>query len=216
MAVQHYLPGSKIGKWTILTRFSKQCKTQAHTYYMCECACGHVSPVAGYHLRNGTSSSCVTCSAIGRNITHGNSRTRAKSTTYVSWLAMKQRCYNPKNASYHSHGGRGIRICDEWFSFITFLRDMGERPPELSLDRIDTNGNYELSNCRWANQITQTNNTRANIRWEYQGQSKTIAEWARYLGIGYQTLRRRVQKYRWSIKKAIETPVKIYQFKGKI
>jgi len=215
MKIQYYVPGTKIGKWTILTRFYKQCKTQAHTYYTCKCECGYTKDVAGYHLKNGTSSSCITCSSIDRNLRHGNCRTKNRSGAYTSWLSMKQRCTNPNDPSYRFHGARGITIDSRWNKFENFLEDMGDRPKGLSIDRINTYGNYEPGNCRWADQVTQTNNTRANVHWEYEGTSRTIAQWATYLGIGYQTLRRRVQIHNWTIKLAIETPVKQYKFKNK-
>lgn len=84
---------------------------------------------------------------------------------YSTWLGMKRRCFNPKFKHWKHYGGRGITVCDEWMSFRNFERDMGTKPtPKHSLDRIDTNGNYEPGNCRWATPIEQARNTRAT-RW---------------------------------------------------
>lgn len=81
---------------------------------------------------------------------------------YQSWQAMKQRCYNPKNANYHSYGGRGITVCARWLkSFANFMKDMGpKQPPAVTLERINVNGNYEPKNCRWATKFEQTQNKR--------------------------------------------------------
>jgi len=84
------------------------------------------------------------------------------SPTYVAWLSMKQRCYNPKRTGYENYGGRGIRVCKRWrHSFKNFLEDMGERPEGTTLDREDNEGNYKKSNCRWATPSEQRKNQRA-------------------------------------------------------
>jgi hypothetical protein len=92
---------------------------------------------------------------------HGHSGDSGKimSPTYISWTSMKQRCLNPKQPKYKNYGGKGATVCDRWKnSFMSFLEDMGERPEDKTLDRIDGSGNYEPSNCRWATQKEQNKN----------------------------------------------------------
>lgn len=113
---------------------------------------------------------------------------------YGSWYAMKQRCGNPNNLSYKNYGGRGITYPENWESFGDFKQDMGGIYKKgLTLDRIDTNQNYSLDNCRWATRQEQAENKRCNIVVEYVGQKRTLLEWWKYLemNISYDTLRSR-------------------------
>lgn len=103
---------------------------------------------------------------------------------YGSWYAMKQRCGNPNNQAYHNYGGRGITYPKAWESFEGFKADMGNGyKAGLTLDRINVNGNYCIENCRWITQKEQTNNMRKNVFIKFQGQNKTLSQWADYLGL---------------------------------
>lgn len=114
------------------------------------------------------------------------------SRAYHSWAAMKQRCLQKNSVGYRHYGGRGITICQQWLEFTGFLSDMGEPPSEShSLDRIDVNGNYEPGNCRWATSEEQANNTRRNIRVTFRGETRTLREWAKTLGVSYSAIRQR-------------------------
>lgn len=131
--------------------------------FECECDCGNKTIVRLTNLRTSTTKSCGcwklnTTKIIGKeNTKHGLTRTR----TYNSWQSMKYRCLNPNSRGYEHYGGRGITICDRWLnSFQNFLEDMGERPLGTSIDRIDVNGNYEPSNCKWSTHKQQNNNRR--------------------------------------------------------
>lgn len=119
-------------------------------------------------------------------------------------MAMRTRCNNPNSTQYKWYGGRGIKVCDRWRTYANFLEDMGHVPPDHSLDRVDGNGNYEPSNCRWATKTVQMRNRR-NVRLiTYKGVTKTLTEWAKDLGIGYLALYNRVVIRKWSLEDAFE------------
>lgn len=126
--------------------------------------------------------------------------------------SLKQRCTNPKNHKYPRYGGRGIKVCQRWLGedgLVNFKEDM--RPTfqiGLSLDRIDTNGNYEPSNCRWVTQKVQQNNRNNNRVLEFNGKKQNLFQWAYELGIKPRTLHQRLNGLHWSIEKALLTPVR--------
>lgn len=121
------------------------------------------------------------------------------------WGHMRQRCHNTKNKSYKDYGGRGITICDRWrISFQSFYQDMGPRPSaDHQIDRIDNDGNYEPSNCRWATRETQLNNYRRNRFITIEGRTQSLKRWVDEFGLNYSTVHRRLQ-LGWSNERALE------------
>ena len=127
--------------------------------------------------------------------------------TYTSWYNMKSRCNNPnyKNSIYWK--GKGVTYPERWESFVNFLEDMGERPEETSLDRIDNSKGYSKNNCRWATRKQQMNNMRSNRVIEYNGESMNLNQWADRLGVKREVIRDRIDRYGWSIERAMNEPV---------
>lgn len=137
----------------------------------------------------------------GCTITHGCSKTRL----YETWCCMKKRCYNQKDKRYKNYGGRGIKVCDEWQTFEPFYdwaMANGYRE-DLTIDRIDVDGNYEPSNCRWATMIEQMRNTTRNHFVTAFGETKTIAEWSELSGIRQDVIKDRLNKLHWSPEDAV-------------
>lgn len=141
------------------------------------------------------------------NATHNKSKTRE----YNAWHSMMQRCYNSNNQYYHKYGGRGIIVCKEWHDPQKFLDDMGDSK-DLSLDRIDNNGNYELSNCRWATKQEQSIN-RSVTKWiEFNGEKLHLAGWAKKLNMSSSLLCYRIKKF--GVEMALSTPLGRKNFVG--
>ncbi len=120
---------------------------------------------------------------------HGHAVGGVVSATYSVWRSMIKRCTNPKAKRFDRYGGRGIKVCERWKAFESFLADMGERPEGRTLDRIDNDGNYEPGNCRWATKKEQARTSCRVIG--FAGQSKTVAEWAAEFGISSSALSHR-------------------------
>lgn len=110
------------------------------------------------------------------------------------WNAMMSRCYDSRHISYKSYGGRGIIVCERWHTFDNFVKDLGVPPEGMTLDRIDCNGNYEPSNCRWATLEQQANNRRNSTYLTIDGKTMTIEQWGRYSVMYPSTIRRRIAK----------------------
>jgi len=122
-----------------------------------------------------------------------------------TWRRIKDRCYNKKNKDYKHYGGRGIKMCKQWFNdFNIFLRDMGSRPRKMTIERIDNNGNYCLDNCRWATQGEQTRNTRRNVKIRVGDREKILIEWAEELKMSPSGIRNRKVRHGLSWEKAVE------------
>lgn len=128
---------------------------------------------------------------------------------YHIWFDMKRRCYQPQNKRWEKYGGRGIKVCPEWLdNFQTFFdwSMANGYDDNLTIDRIDMDGDYSPENCRWADKYQQANNRSNNHLLTYKGETKTMMEWSRSLGINYTTLRRRIRAG-WSVENAIEIPI---------
>lgn len=184
--------------------------------WLCKCDCGNTKVISGAHLRNGTAKSCGCIRkehgrAVGLvygkqldNRTHGMKGTRL----YNIWQGMKARCLNSNDPAYPRYGGRGISICYEWQTSFESFRDWALAngySDTLTIDRINNNGDYAPSNCRWVTPKEQANNRRNNHFVTYNGQTKTVSQWAEECGLHKDVLLHRLNA-NWDIEKALTTP----------
>ena len=149
------LSGKTFGLWTVLHETPRPIgKKELGVFWLCRCSCGTEQPISAGRLSAGRcQSGCELCRSHRATV-------GGMTPEYQSWRGMRERCLNPKHVSYDRYGGRGIKVCDQWVhSFSQFLIDMGMRPIGHSLDRIDFNGDYSPTNCRWADTSTQRRNS---------------------------------------------------------
>ena len=191
------LTGQRFGKLTVIRR-SHQDQWQAWVW-ACQCDCGTEVPVRGATLKAGSTAACASCAAVERNTTHGQSRT----PLYARWRAMIERTRNSNSDEFRNYGGRGISVCERWSSFENFASDMGPTfRPELTLDRLDVDGNYEPDNCRWATQRDQQRNKRTNHVVTWRGRSLVVTDWAELLGLNPNTVVHRLRRG-WTVERAL-------------
>ncbi len=183
-----YPISAKFGRLSVLSRAAND--RFGRTQWHCRCECGTERTVALFRMTSGHTKSCG-CLRGEARATH-----RAKGTpTHNTWCAMKQRCNYQSSDEYVNYGGRGIRVCQRWSdSFDTFFADMGERPEGMTIDRIDTNGNYEPSNCRWATIAEQNRNRRSTILVDRDGATMCIKDWCDELGLDVDCVYGRIRR----------------------
>jgi hypothetical protein len=177
-------------------------RKNGYVLYKIKCDCGDIVILNGSYLRT-KNRPCKSCSAK-KNTKKGKdhyaykhgmaSRTKGRDRIYAVWIAMRQRCNDPNDASYPSYGGRGIKVCSEWNDFAVFLKDMGERPEGMQIDRINNNGDYCRKNCIWSDRINQANNRRSTTIFQIDGKNVTRKEIQEKLEWTRDQYRRRYEK----------------------
>ncbi len=178
--------GQKFGRWTILS-LAQRCKGLPRSY-LCECECGEKRIVIWSSLRNNRSKSCgcyhkeVMSGRSPWNRSHQEGLIRGEGgRLYRIWAGMKSRCYNPNRKKYTNYGARGIRVCDEWQEYLSFkqwaLKNGYDK--SLSIDRLNNDGNYEPTNCRWATPTQQAENTTRSRLVTINGVTKNVSRWIR-------------------------------------
>ena len=198
--------GKRFGRLVVKSSSDLRHKRDPYApYILCECDCGTKTVKRLYDVVSGRTKSCGCLRKEGRRPVHGKRYT----PEYGIWCRIKQRCYNPKTTDYAYYSKRGIKVSDEWItSFETFYQDMGPRPSKNhSIERIDNNKDYQASNCKWIEKPLQARNTRKNRYLTYEGQTLTMSEWNRKLNLPPGLLEQRINRLKWSIKKAISTPL---------
>ena len=204
------LTGQKFGRLTVLGKSDKK-KYDNRTVWHCQCECGNYKDAISTSLKCGDVKSCGCLQKETRKehalnlkkIKHG----MADSRLYRIYNNMVSRCYRKSINGYENYGGRGIRVCDEWLGENGFVNFMdwalaNGYSDELTIDRLDSNGNYEPSNCKWATRKEQANNTRSTVFLEYNGETHSITEWSEITGIKKGTIHNRLRKG-FSIGKAL-------------
>lgn len=176
------ITGQRFGRWSVIGR-------AAGSVWFCRCDCGTERAVTGSSLKLGTSTSCG-CYSRERTTTHGMEHTR----TYNCWAHMLDRCRNPRSQLYPNYGGRGISVCSRWKSFEKFYADMGDMPDGKSLDRINNDGDYKPSNCRWATVKQQSRNRRRTPTVEFSGRVVSVSEFAEIHGVDRKRVLDRIRR----------------------
>ncbi len=205
------LTGQTFNRWTVIRRAESR---SGKTVWFCRCACGTERIVVGSDLVANKSKSCgcwrreaSSKRAKVINRTHGDTGKRL----HVIWLGLSRRCYNLNDPNYRLYGGRGIKVCDEWRDCYVVFREWALAngySDNLTLDRIDVNGNYEPANCRWVTMKVQQNNRRNNHVITWNGQKHNISEWAEILQVDGGTIASRLQRG-WSVEDALCKPIKM-------
>lgn len=199
------LIGKRFGHLVVLNYAKPRNKK---TFWLCKCDCGNIKEIEGDSLTRGRIVSCgcslKKCGEESHSYKHGLTHKRIMRI----WTNMKSRCYNPKDKAYKNYGARGIRICEEWLNdvaaFWKWSKEHGYAD-DLTIDRINVNGNYEPSNCRWVDRKTQCNNQRNNHYIDYKGEMLTISQIAEKIGIPRTVINNRLYSG-WDEQKAINTP----------
>ena len=201
------IKGKRFGRLIAIERVKNVGKKVS---WKCLCDCGQETNVLTTNLTSNRIKSCG-CLKNQKLIERSTKHNQRHTKLYEVWKTMKQRCYNPNNKGYKNWGGRGIVVCDEWKNnyqaFYEWSMNNGYKEG-LSIDRINNDGNYAPSNCRWSDKITQCNNTRQNKYFIINGVSKTIHQWCIEYNVPVNRVRQRLYKRHWNIEKALTTPVK--------
>lgn len=177
-----------------------------HRYYKCKCDCGKMVVVGFAHLRSGAIKSCGCLWEENKHEYRKKHGFAKKEPLYSTWRGIKQRCYNKNHSRYKEYGGRGIVMCEDWKNNYLIFRkwalESGYKTG-LTIDRINNEAGYYPNNCRWVTNKVQQSNKRTNHFITFNGETKTISEWAYEKGISASLLQARIGKLGWSIEKAL-------------
>lgn len=193
--------GNRFGKLVVVGACLEK-STPSRKYYVVQCDCGIVKSTRECGLKSGETKTCG-CGKKLHGLKHGHRRVGSRDRTYQTWDGMVQRCTNENSPMYRYYGGKGISVAERWLNFSKFLSDMGERPENRSLERLDNDKPYSKENCVWASKLEQMRNTSRVIRVVFEGKLQPLGELARRYGIAEYSARYRV-KAGWTIEKVLE------------
>ena len=198
------LSGRRFGRLSVLSYAGRVGRSKISAW-LCRCDCGTEKIILATRLSCGVQScGCLRMEAVVKSRrTHGMS----KSAEYRIWCNMRSRCGDRSSKSYPDYGNRGIAVCQRWKdSFADFISDMGMRPSSLhELDRMDNQGNYERSNCRWVERLVNARNKRSNHRITFNGITMCISEWSEKTGLARHVIWKRL-KCGWTVARTLTTP----------
>lgn len=195
-------------KFNKLLVIDKAFTKNREVYWKCICECGNTIYVSTANLNSNRVKSCG-CLKLERLLERSTTHNKSKTRIYHIWKSMRQRCYNENDYSYKNYGGREIKVCDEWYNDFTAFYNWSiehNYQENLTIDRIDNNGNYEPENCRWVSKLIQSNNTRFNKYITINNETKSLADWCRYYNLNYNSVEQRINRYHWEPSKALLTP----------
>lgn len=202
------LTGQRFGELTVLRRVENS--PSRGTRWLCKCDCGREAIVFAGNLTRGNTTSCG-CSRLTKTSQklriHGETKTRL----YQIWYNMVTRCYNTNDPHFQHYGARGIAVCEAWHKYENF-RDWALSngyQNTLTIERSDVDGNYHPDNCTWASRKQQANNKRTSRFIEFDGERRTVAEWAERLGMDKRALWDRLFVQKWSVERALTTPLRV-------
>jgi hypothetical protein len=190
------LVGQRVGRLMVLTPFGHNARGEKT--WLCQCDCGAAKIVPTTSLRNQSTRSC---GCLNADVNKAKLRARPEhgmsgSPLFPIWRGMMNRCYRPETIGFKNWGGRGIKVCPRWHDVTAFIADMSPRPPGATLDRINVDGDYEPSNCRWVSLEENNNNRRNSMRLTHEGVTRGLAQWARHFGVNGNSLRYHIYRGR--------------------
>jgi hypothetical protein len=204
------ITGQRFGKLTVL-ELDKSKSGCGGSRWKCQCDCGAIKIIESARLRSGHGTQCQACANEQnriRNTTHGDSYSRL----HRCWTGMIWRCNSTSKRNYNFYLARGIKVCEEWHDYLKFKEWALQNgfKENLEIDRINCDGNYEPSNCRWVTELEQQRNRRDIKPISWRGETHALSEWSDILKIGYATLYMRLHKWKWPLDKAFTVDPRSY------
>lgn len=211
MGKKEITPGTRFGTLTVV-RPGPSYGTNRSSTSVCKCDCGNEKIVLNANLKAGTTLSCGCYrKSDDFRMKHSSAKYKGESMTRLGRIhrRMIARCSNPKSSDWKWYGGKGITVCVKWSSYSEFKKwaEKTGYHDGLTIDRIDSSKGYCPSNCRWVDMIEQNNSKTTNNWITFKGKTMTMKQWSNHTGIGYSTLRNRINVYKWSVDCALTVPV---------